>query len=264
MIALELLGVEQVLCSSIPVGSGTVICSHGVMPVPAPATAELLKGVPIAATDEPGELTTPTAAAVLTTLAESFGTMPAMTVDRVGYGAGSRDGKTRPNVLRVLIGEVAEGNADADEIVVLETNLDDASPQIVAYALDRLLAEGALDVFATPIHMKKGRSGVLLSVLCEPAAAARLERLMMVETPTFGVRRHSARRCKLRRRHDVVETRFGAIRIKVGQGGGVSTASPEFDDCQAAAGRTGSPLREVIAEAQAAWRALHASGKNQR
>lgn len=256
VLALELLGVERVACSQIPVGSGTLTCSHGVMPVPAPATAELLKGVPIAACDETGELTTPTAAAILTTLASEFGSMPAMTTDRIGYGAGTRDGQKRPNVLRVLIGDAASAaEADLDQAMLLETNLDDATPQTIGYCVEQLFSAGALDVWTQPILMKKQRSGVLLSVLCSPRDAAKMERIMFVETPTFGVRRRLVERAMLKRRHETVVTPFGEIRMKIGEREAVTTATPEFEDCRAAALEHGVALREVLAAAEAAWRA---------
>jgi len=254
VVALDLLGVEEIACSPIPVGSGTVRCSHGIMPVPAPATAELLKGVPIAATDEAGELTTPTAAAVLTTLAGRFGAVPEMKLKQVGYGAGTRDGTTRPNVLRVLIGSpVSTLDADTDEVTVLETNLDDASPQVVAHCMDRLLAAGALDVYSVPIQMKKTRSGILLAVICETPRAAELERLIFAETPTFGVRRHTVRRTKLRRRHETVSTPFGSIRMKIGESDGQLTATPEYEDCRMAAEGHQVALRTVLDAARKAW-----------
>ncbi len=252
VLALELLGVDRVLCSEVPVGSGTVQCDHGVMPVPAPATAELLRGVPLAACEERGELTTPTGVAILTALAEAFGPMPAMTIRAIGLGAGTREGKTRPNVLRVMLGEPADVG-EADEIVALETNLDDVTPEIVSFAMDRLMAAGALDVYTQPIQMKKGRSGWLLTVLCEPHRAAAIEQVMFAETPTFGVRRVAMRRSKLRRRHETVETRFGSIRIKIGERAGVVTAAPEYEDCRAAAEATGAPLRDVMAAARDVW-----------
>ena len=253
--ALELLGVERVACSPIPVGSGTISCSHGVMPVPAPATAELLKGVPIAACDETGELTTPTAAAVLTTLATEFGPMPAMKTASIGYGAGTRDGQKRPNVLRVLIGDAAPTTgADVDQVMLLETNLDDATPQTIGYCVEQFFSAGALDVWTQPILMKKQRSGVLLSVLCSPGDAAKMERVMFVETPTFGVRRRLVERAILKRRQETVATPFGEIRMKIGEREGVTTATPEFEDCRAAALEHGAALREVIAAADAAWR----------
>jgi uncharacterized protein (TIGR00299 family) protein len=252
--ALDMLGVEQVACSPIPVGSGTVTCAHGVMPVPAPATAELLKGVPLAPSQETGELTTPTAAAVLSTLATAFGPPPAMTVGSVGYGAGTREGKTTPNLLRVLIGQ-ANDAGDTDRITVLETNLDDASPELVGHCMERLLNEGALDVYAVPIHMKKSRTGVLLTVLCEAPRAGAMERILFAETTTFGIRRVQVDRTKLRRHHEKVVTPFGEIRMKVGVLEGIATASPEYEDCKAAARANGVALRDVFAAANQAWAA---------
>jgi len=251
-IALELLGVDGIVCSPIPTGSGTVQCDHGTLPVPAPAVAELLKGIPVAACDEVGELTTPTAAAVLTTLADTFGPLPAMTLREVGYGAGAREGHTRPNVLRVMIGE-APGSGDADQIAVLETNLDDASPQIVAHCIEQLLSEGALDAYAVPIHMKKSRAGVLLTVLCDHDRICAMERILFAETTTFGIRRYTVQRSKMHRRHETVNTPYGQVRIKLGQWQDVSTASPEFEDCRAAANRHGVSLRAVIAATNIAW-----------
>lgn len=254
-LALELLGIEHIACSPIPVGSGTINCSHGVMPVPAPATAELLKGVPIAACDQVGELITPTAAAILATLANEFGAMPSLTTTAIGYGAGTRDGQGRPNVLRVFIGEeAAVDGADVDQVVLLETNLDDATPQTVAHCVERLFNAGVLDAWTQPIQMKKQRAGVMLSVLCSPGDAASIERIVFAETPTFGVRRRLVERAVLRRRHETVATPFGEIRIKIGERQGVTTATPEFEDCRSAALEHGVSLREVIAAADAAWR----------
>ncbi|HNQ22252.1 MAG TPA: nickel pincer cofactor biosynthesis protein LarC [Phycisphaerae bacterium] len=250
--ALELLGVERVVCSPLPTGSGTVHCAHGVFPVPAPATAELLKGVPLAACDEPGELTTPTGAAVLTTLAEQFGPVPPMQLAAVGYGAGAREGGMLPNVLRVLIGE-PHAVGEVDEITVLETNLDDSSPQWVAHCLERTLAEGALDAYALPIQMKKSRPGLLLTVLCRPEDAAKFEALLFAETTTFGIRRHQSRRTKLARREESVTTPYGVIRVKVATREGVETAHPEFDDCLAAARTQGVSVRLVMSAVQLAW-----------
>lgn len=252
--ALELLGIDQVICSPIPTGSGVVRCEHGVMPIPAPATAELLTGVPLAACDETGELTTPTAAAVLTTLSESFGPLPAMTIGLIGYGAGTREGQTRPNILRVLIGEAAEAGG-ASTVVMLETNVDDASPEIVGYCMERLMAAGALDVYAVPIHMKKWRTGVKLSVLCEHAQVSELEHILFAETTTFGVRRYDVLRSTMRRRVETVATPYGAIRVKVGERSGVVSVSPEFEDCREAAQRHGVALRTVMTAAQSAWSA---------
>ena len=254
VLALELLGIDEVRCSPIPVGSGTVECDHGTLPVPAPATVELLEGVPIAASEEVGELTTPTAAAVLTTLARGFGPLPDMTLRSGGYGAGSREGRTRPNLLRVLIGDAAD-QGDVDQITVLETNLDDVSPEVVGHCIERLLREGARDAYAVPIQMKKSRPGVLLTVLCGGDQVSAMERILFAETTTFGIRRQTAQRTKLRRRHETVTTPFGDLRIKVGERAGLVTASPEYEDCKAAAETHRVPLREVIAAANAAWTA---------
>ncbi|MCC7294186.1 MAG: nickel pincer cofactor biosynthesis protein LarC [Phycisphaerales bacterium] len=250
--ALHQLGVERVTCSPIPTGLGTVRCAHGDMPVPAPATAELLRGVPLATADVAGELTTPTGAALLTTLASSFGPLPAMTLSAIGCGAGTKDFKERANVLRVLIGESAEPTGD-DKIVVLETNLDDASPQVVAFAVERLWETGVLDVYTLPIQMKKGRTGVLLCVLCEPHRATEAERVIFSQTPTFGVRRTTAQRSTLTRRHETVATEFGPIRVKVGQRGDVQTAAPEYEDCREAAIRSNAPVQTVMDAARRAW-----------
>ncbi|MFQ5490764.1 MAG: nickel pincer cofactor biosynthesis protein LarC [Phycisphaerae bacterium] len=253
MIALESLNVDRVLCSPIPTGSGTVTCDHGILPIPAPATANLLTGVPLADCDEPGELTTPTGAAIFTTLAESFGPPPAMTITSIGYGAGTRDNPNRPNVLRVLLGKSADP-AGQDAITVLETNLDDASPQILGHCVEALLAAGALDAYTTPIYMKKSRPGVMLTALANPHQADELERLIFAETPTLGIRRYTAARAVARRRIDKVRTRFGEIGVKVGHSpGGARTASPEYQDCRVAARQHQVPLRVVQGEAVRAW-----------
>lgn len=253
-VAIELLGINRIVCSPIPTGSGTVTCEHGVLPVPAPATAKLLMNVPLAQTEEPGELTTPTGAAILTTLASGFGVMPATTPRTIGYGAGTRDGKTRPNVLRVLIGDPATDVREADQIMVLETNIDDASPQVIAYCLERLMAEGALDAYAMPIHMKKWRTGMLLTALCPLEIADALEVIIFRETPTFGVRRRLMERRVLRRRVERVTTRFGEIAIKIGERDGVETATPEYEECRTAALAHQAAIREVIEAALAACR----------
>lgn len=254
--SLHRLGIARVECSPIPTGHGTVKCEHGIMPVPAPGTAALLKGIPILATDELGELTTPTGAAILTTLSQRFGPLPGMKLAAIGYGAGTRDGQTRPNLLRVLIGEAADATAGAesDEVVILEANLDDTTPQAVGFVTDRLIEAGALDVASTPITMKKSRPGIKLSVIAPPPLADALEGILFLETTTFGVRRYNCRRTTLARTIDSVETRFGPIRVKVGRRAGqVIIASPEFDDCAAAARKYAAPLREVMDEARRAW-----------
>lgn len=259
-LGLQALGVARVVCSPIPTGYGTVTCDHGVMPVPAPATAELLRGVPLARVDEAQELTTPTGAALVTTLAEGFGPPPAMQITHIGYGAGTRENRARPNLLRVLVGTpaAAPGGADdleSDEVVVLEAQLDDAPGQVVAHAMDRLLAAGALDVFLVPIGMKKGRPGHLLTVLARPAHADRCTDLLLTETTTFGVRRHTCERRKLPRELVPVETPLGPIRVKVGRRGErVVQAWPEYEDCVAAAQQHSVPLKDVQQAALAAWR----------
>jgi uncharacterized protein (TIGR00299 family) protein len=266
-LALDLLDIEKVYCSPIPTGTGTVECEHGIMPVPAPGTAALLKGVPLAACDEPGELTTPTGAAILTTLAESFGSLPAMKLERIGVGAGRRDGKTRPNILRLLIGQASPTSDEdsTDEILVLETNLDDVSPELIGHVQDRLFEAGALDVFTAPIYMKKNRPATLLTVLAPPGLRDALEAILFAETTTFGVRGHIARRSKLARETETVSTSAGPVRIKVGRRTGrVVSAAPEFEDCRKAATASGRPLRDVMDEAMRAWhsRTGNASGDN--
>ena len=263
-IALERLGIEKVYCSPIPTGSGTVQCEHGVMPVPAPGTAALLKGVPLAASDEPGELTTPTGAAILTTLAAGYGPVPPMTIERIGVGAGRRDGQTRPNILRVLIGEASpaalglpatSSSEETDEIIVLETNLDDVSGEVIGYVYDRLFEAGALDVFTSPIYMKKNRPGTLLTVLAAPELREKLEGILFAETPTLGIRSYRAGRSKLSREVETVDTAVRTSRIKVGRRGGqVVSASPEYEDCRRAARDSGRPLIDVMDEAMRLWR----------
>lgn len=259
------LGLERIVCSPIPPGSGTVTCEHGVLPVPAPATAHLLKGVPLAACDEPGELVTPTGAAILTTLADAYGPLPALRIASVGMGAGTRPGTTRPNVMRLLIGQIepqahqtdppdAQSSLEQDHVVVLEAHVDDAAGQTLAFACERLLTAGALDAFVVPIIMKKGRPGQLLTVLARPQDAGVLERVVLAQTTTFGVRRHACNRTKLARRHETVATAFGPIRVKIGLSGNEFVrAWPEYDDCAAAAQRSGATLHEVQQAALAAW-----------
>jgi uncharacterized protein (TIGR00299 family) protein len=256
-IALDLLGIEQVRCSPIPTGSGTVTCDHGVMPVPAPATAELLKGVPLAACDEPGELTTPTGAAILTTLAADYGPLPSMKLERIGVGAGRRDGVQRANILRLMVGEMNAASEDEeDEVLVLEANLDDLPAQIIGHVYDALFEIGALDVYTTPVHMKKNRPGTKLTVLAPPHIREAVETILFAETTTFGIRTYRCSRRKLAREFETVQLPAGSVRIKVGRRGGrVVTATPEYDDCRGVAAATGWPLKVVMAEAMRGWRA---------
>jgi hypothetical protein len=252
LLALDLLGVTRVVCSPLVVGSGTVRCAHGLLPVPAPATALLIHGVPISGSEASGELLTPTAAAILTTIAEGYGSLPPMTIRSVGYGAGARDDPSRPNVLRVLLGDEAPAGGN-DLVVLLETNLDDVTPACVAHCMERLLEEGALDAFAIPVHMKKSRVGLLLSVLARPADEERLRRIVFSETGTLGIRRRAVERNTLDRRYEEVATPYGTIRVKVGTAPGVCTAAPEFEDCRRAAKEHGVALRTVMDAARSEW-----------
>ena len=253
-VGLDLLGVDRFTSRSVPPGSGTVKCAHGLMPVPAPATAELLKGIPLASSVVKGELTTPTGAAILATVVTEYTDSPAMTVERVGWGAGTKDFLEQPNLLRLLVGTTAEPGGsrpplaeETDTVVVLETNLDDVPAEVVGYATERLFAAGALDVFAVPVLMKKQRPGVLLTVLAEPAKAAELEAILFRETGTFGVRRTEARRAKLRREAVTVETPWGPVAAKRGWRDGHEVVTPEYEDCARIAREHGVALREVFA-----------------
>jgi uncharacterized protein (TIGR00299 family) protein len=244
-LGLELLGVEKVYCSPVNVGSGTVNTEHGVLPVPAPATASLLRDVPIYSRGPALELTTPTGAAVLTTLAESFGAMPAMRVSSIGYGAGDKDFREHANVLRVMIGQMSKAT-ESTTVSVIEANLDDSSPQVVGYTVERLMEAGALDATLTAIQMKKGRPGVLLRVIAAPAQQEELAALIFTETSTLGLRIHTAERRVQERRWVEVETGHGKIRMKVS---GDGSYAPEYEDCRAIAHATGVPLRQIIAAA---------------
>jgi hypothetical protein len=248
-LAVEIIGPDRIVSSHLPVGSGSVKCEHGIMPVPAPATAILIKGVPIQQTDETGELLTPTAAALLTTLCDEFGPLPSVSIEQIGLGAGTRDGKTRPNILRVMIG-TSEEQSTCDTVAVLEANIDDAPGEWVGHCVSRLFDAGVLDAYTVPIYMKKGRPGVVLSVICEPKDQRRIEDIIFNETSTFGIRHRLMQRTKLRREHRTVETPYGPIRIKIGsRDGHAVSAAPEYEDCAAAAMKHDVALRTVIAAA---------------
>lgn len=250
VIGLHLLGVQRVLASAVNVGAGFVRASHGVLPVPAPATAELLKGIPTYARGNDGELTTPTGAALLATLAERFGPLPSLRVEHIGYGAGTRDLPQAPNLVRVFLGE-DETRGEADVITVLEANLDDMNPEWFGYAQDTLFARGALDVFYTPIFMKKNRPATKLTVLCDTGSVEALVDVLFRETSTFGVRTYEVRRHKLQRFSRSVETPYGPIAVKVGRWRGrVVQLSPEYDACCEAARRSGVPLKDVYRAAE--------------
>ena len=244
-IALEALGMPRVLASPLVEGAGFINCAHGKFPLPAPATLEILAGVPLRQIDEPVEFITPTGAALLAEFAEGFGLMPALAAERVGYGIGTRDTPHRPNVLRAVLGNISE-SAEADTVTEIETNLDDLSPELVSAAAARLLGAGALDVFVTPVQMKKNRPGFRLTVLAEPARADEFARMILRETSAFGVRMHDCRRLKLRREIVTVETPWGSVALKKGWlGAELAQAAPEFESCREAAEKAGVPVREV-------------------
>ncbi|MQL52631.1 nickel pincer cofactor biosynthesis protein LarC [Desulfofundulus thermobenzoicus] len=246
-IALREAGVEKVYCSPLPTGYGTVQTHHGVLPVPAPATAELLKGFPIRPVEVEGELVTPTGAAIVAALAGGFGPLPAMKIAQIGYGLGANDYGI-PNFLRVFIGEEIERQpASEQEISILQTNIDDLNPEILAYVTEKLLASGALDVWLTPVIMKKGRPGNLLTVLCQPGKEEELMQLIFTETSTLGVRRRREKRFCLPRKHISVETEFGTVRVKVATCRDDSgwQMSPEYEDCRRLALEKNVPLKNV-------------------
>jgi len=252
----SLLGVERVYSSALHLGTGTVQCAHGLLPVPAPATLELVKGVPVFGWDVEAELVTPTGAAILTTLADSYGSTPMMRVEKVGYGAGSRD-LPFPNLLRLTIGTATADAADYEEdvVIVMETNIDDMNPEWYEQVMNRLFDAGALDVFLTPVQMKHNRPAVQVSVISAPEYVSGLLEVVFAETTTIGVRTHSVQRCKLRREAIAVETPYGPVAVKVArQGGKVVNVSPEHQDCQQVATERGLPLKEVYQAALAAAR----------
>lgn len=251
-VALDLLGIEEIYCSKINVGSGTVHTEHGVLPVPAPATVELLKGRPVYAAGPEAELTTPTGAALATTLSRDFGALPAIKLLAQGFGAGDKDFPARANVLRVLIGERTSAT-EATSVKVLEANIDDSTPQVLGYAMERLLEAGALDVTLAPIFMKKNRPGSLLSVICAPNLAERLSQILFAETSTLGVRIFEAERRVLARNVQEVELAYGRVRIKYTD---LGSFTPEYEDCRRIAEEQNLPLRDVIAEATQAFQHL--------
>jgi uncharacterized protein (TIGR00299 family) protein len=252
---LESLGVERVYASPPRLGGGTVESEHGVIPVPAPATLELLRGAPVELGPLPIELTTPTGAALLATLVADWAGPPAFRLERTGIGAGTRDPREWPNVLRVMIGEAAGGPALRRRVAVLETALDDENPQVIAALVPQLLGDGALDAMLVPTVMKKGRPGVWLTVIAEPGAADALAARLLTETSSLGVRLRFDERYELARRIEQVETSYGSIAVKVASlPDGGERAVPEFESVRAAAERTGRPLREVAEAAVAAWR----------
>jgi pyridinium-3,5-bisthiocarboxylic acid mononucleotide nickel chelatase len=264
-IGFHALGIEKFACSPLNVGGGTAKMAHGILPVPAPATANLLRGKPTYSNGVQKELVTPTGAAIVTTLCDTFGPQPAMSVSAIGYGAGTADLEGQPNVLRIMVGEeVGAGKGEekgahpglpvplgaGEEIDIIEANLDDMNPQIYGYFLEKALAAGALDVYTTPVQMKKNRPGTLLTVLCKPRDTNSLMSLIFAETTTFGARTYRAQRRVLPREWVNVGTEFGEVRIKVSRvGGRILHVAPEFEDCRKLAVEKNVPLQRVIAEA---------------
>jgi len=244
----ELLSVDAIYSSPLNLGSGTVKAEHGVMPVPAPATAALVAGKPVYARGPAVELTTPTGAAVAVTLAQAFGVMPPMKIASVGYGAGDHDFAEQANVLRVFIGETS-GAVEATTVAVIEANIDDASPQVLGYAIEKLLEAGALDATLQPLQMKKGRPGSLLRVITTPEQRSALADVIFRETTTLGVRTYAAERLVEARQWVEVETPHGKVRIKVAE----HSFAPEYEDCRALARATGVALKDIIAEANFAY-----------
>jgi pyridinium-3,5-bisthiocarboxylic acid mononucleotide nickel chelatase len=257
-VCFELLGVVRFVSSPLHVGSGTVRMAHGLFPVPPPAVAELLRGAPVYSTDIRGELVTPTGAAIVSTVCESFGPLPRMRVEQTGYGAGAREYEGFPNVLRVMVGE-SEGESGPggrrdEKLLIVETNIDDASPQVVGNLMELALGRGALDCYFTPVQMKKNRPGVLVSILCRPEDREAMLGLLFDETTTIGARSYEVERRALEREVVRVETEFGPLDVKVALvEGRAKGATPEFEQCRAAALKAGVPLRSVEAAALAAF-----------
>ena len=254
VVGLKRLKIESVQASALNLGRGTVRCAHGTLPVPAPGTGYLLKGVPVYQDDLAGELVTPTGAAILSTLAKGFGPLPEMKVAAVGYGAGTME-LPRPNLLRVLIGVTRETCFEADRVILLETNLDDMNPQFFDHVMAVLFKNGALDVFLTSIQMKKNRPAVKLSVLCRREDADALTRCLLVETTTLGVRRQEMERVCLHRETRTVRMAHGTVPVKVARfGNEVLNAAPEYEACRKLAVKAGVPLKKIYEDAKAAFR----------
>jgi pyridinium-3,5-bisthiocarboxylic acid mononucleotide nickel chelatase len=249
-IGLDLLGITEIMSSAVNVGSGTIQTSHGLLPIPAPATAEMLKGIPFYQSTTQFELATPTGAAIISTLGTSFGLLPSMKVDRVAYGAGERDFAGKPNVLRLLIGEPTTLYAE-DTSIIIETNIDDMNPQVYDYIVDKIMSQGAQDAYLTPIIMKKGRPAILLSVLTDKSKIDAVLDTIFTDTTSIGVRIQEVRRKKLDREIKEVETIYGVIKMKISRRGKkILTATPEYDDCLRIAAEKHIPLKVVMEEAK--------------
>ena len=255
-VGFEALGIQKFACSPLNVGGGSAKMAHGILPVPAPATAKLLQGKPTYSNGVQRELVTPTGAAIVATLCDTFGPQPAMSVASIGYGAGSADLEGQPNVVRIMIGEAAEKVVPGfdEEISVIEANLDDMNPQIYGYFQEKALAAGALDVYTTPVQMKKNRPGTLLTLLCKPQDANALMSLIFAETTTFGARTYTAQRRTLPRESINVHTQYGDVRIKLSRvNGRILHVAPEFEDCRKLAVEKNVPLQRVISDALRAY-----------
>jgi pyridinium-3,5-bisthiocarboxylic acid mononucleotide nickel chelatase len=253
VVLFESLGVERVVCSPLPVSRGLTRAAHGVLPLPAPATMELLRGARLYGVEASAELVTPTGAAIVSTFAESFGPLPPLTLERVGYGAGTLELADRPNVVRVLIGQAVEASGPVPEVSLLETNLDDLNPELVPDAVERCFAAGALDVWTVAAQMKKGRPGIVLAALARPADEQAVAHAILEETSALGLRVSRLQRYELDREERTVELDGATIRVKVGRlDGRVVNVAPEHDDCAALARRTGRPVKAIWAEALSA------------
>jgi pyridinium-3,5-bisthiocarboxylic acid mononucleotide nickel chelatase len=250
----EALGVDEWICSPLNVGGGTVVCAHGAFPIPAPATLELLKNAPVYSGEIQKELVTPTGAAIVSVLASRFSQFPTMKTEKIGYGAGTRNFKNSPNVLRLTVGETTAAQHESpfpvEEITVLEANVDDMTPQVFGYVLEQALQNGALDAFGTPVQMKKSRPGMLLTVLCRTEDSQRLTKFILAETTTLGVRMRRENRAALTRRHVSVSTKWGNVRMKLANlNGSISNYAPEYEDCREIAKEKKVPLKTVMQEA---------------
>ena len=254
-ICLDYLGVEELHASALPLGSGFIETAHGRLPVPAPATAELLQGLPVHGECGPGERVTPTGAAIVAALGTSFGRQPAMGLERIGCGAGGKDFPDCPNILRAFLGTVEARQSGDDEVFVAETNIDDSTPEVLGYVMERLLEAGALDCFFSPIQMKKNRPAVLLSFLCRQEQLASLAQLVLAETSAIGLRYYPAGRITLERCVEERQTQFGAVRFKLAFADGrLLRSAPEYEDCRRIAREQGIPCREVMERLVAAGR----------
>jgi len=254
LIGLDMMGIDEVHCSAINLGNGTIKTSHGILPVPAPATAELLKGIPFYSSETAFELTTPTGAVLMSSLASGFGQIPEMNIETIGTGAGGRNFSTHPNVLRVLIGHGAKHSSrksaseDNDSsVTVIETNIDDMNPQVYEYVMDRLFKAGALDVYLTQVIMKKGRPGIVLTAICSDDRKEDLMNIILTETTSIGLRFYSAERVTLNREIKTVKTKWGNVRVKKSwQGKGIKKITPEYEDCKKIAAKYKIPLIDVL------------------